>query len=69
MNTERLGSERHLPHLLDAPRLRRKRGGSLQQLLPVAGGDGELKTREQDTDDHADERMFASGADGHATRH
>ena len=58
MDPECLGGNRHLPHLLDAARLRGQRDRRLQELLAVAGGHRELKAREQDTDDH-NEHMFA----------
>jgi hypothetical protein len=58
MDPERLGGNRHLPHLLDSARFGGKRDRRLQKLLAVAGGNHELKTGQQDTDDHS-EHMFA----------
>jgi hypothetical protein len=58
MNPKCLGGKRHLPHVLNASRLRRERRRRLQELGAVAEGDRELKTREQNADEHG-EHMFA----------
>jgi hypothetical protein len=43
MYTERLGGKRHLPDRLYSSRFGRERRRHLQQLRPVACGDGQLK--------------------------
>jgi hypothetical protein len=52
MDTKRLGGKRNLTNRLDSSRSGSERRRSSQQLGPLADGNGDLKTGEQDADDH-----------------
>ena len=65
VDAERLSRERHLSHLLHSAGLWSQRRGRLQEFGTIAGGDGQLEPREENTDDlRHHEHMFAWAPDG-----
>ena len=65
VNAKRLSRERHLSHLLHSAGFWSQRRGCLQEFGTIAGSDGQLEPREENTDDlRHHEHMFAWAPDG-----